>query len=155
MNAAGLTSRATLQMGEVVLATQYVAALRERERCRSAMKALFRREKLEARSLYLAPLAERQYADMWTAKNGNKTGYTDPYHLDRPLAKRIDGYFTQCDRLDRVISVSQVNMEPIHDGSLLLSDHIGVMATLDLDHNASEWNHSRDESLSEGEGAAQ
>ena len=110
---------------------------------------------LDSQPEYLAPLAERQYADMWTAKNGNKTGYTDPYHLDRPLAKRIDGYFTQCDRLDRVISVSQVNMEPIHDGSLLLSDHIGVMATLDLDHNASEWNHSRDDSLSEGEGAAQ
>ena len=33
-------TRATLQMGEVVLATQYVAALRARERYRSAMKAL-------------------------------------------------------------------------------------------------------------------
>ena len=41
-------TRATLQMGEVVLATQYVAALRARERYRSAMKALFRRENLEA-----------------------------------------------------------------------------------------------------------
>ena len=53
--------------------------------------------------------------------------------LTRPLAKRIDGHFIQCDRLDRVIIVSQVNMEPISDGNLLLSDHIGVMATLDLD----------------------
>ena len=35
-------------MGEVVLATQYVAALRARERYRSAIKAHFRREKLEA-----------------------------------------------------------------------------------------------------------
>ena len=41
-------TRATLQMGEVVLATQYVAALRARERYRSAMKALFRRENLDA-----------------------------------------------------------------------------------------------------------
>ena len=110
---------------------------------------------LDTQPEYLAPLVQHQYADMWTAKNGNKTGYTDPYHLDRPLAKRIDGYFTQCDRLDRVNSVSQVNREPINDGSLLLSDHIGVMATLDLDHNASAWNHSKDESVSEGEGAAQ
>ena len=88
---------------------------------------------LDTQPEYLAPLVENQYADMWTAKNGHKTGYTDPYHLDRPLAKRIDGHFTQRDGLDRVKSVSQVNVEPISDGKLLLSDHIGVMATLDLD----------------------
>ena len=88
---------------------------------------------LDTQPEFLAPLAEHQYADMWTAKNGDTTGYTAPYHLDQPLAKRIDGHFTQSDRLDRVIIVSQVNMEPISDGNLLLSDHIGVMATLDLD----------------------
>lgn len=110
---------------------------------------------LDTQPEYLALLAEHRYADMWSAKNGNKTGFTAPYHLDRPLAKRIDGYFTQCERLDRVISVSQVNTEPINDGSLLLSDHIGVMATLELDHSASEWNQSRYESVSEGESAAQ
>ena len=70
---------------------------------------------------------------MWTAKNGNETGYTDPYHLNRPLAKRIDGFLTQRERLGSAESVSQVNMEPINDGSLLLSDYIGVMATLELD----------------------
>ena len=93
---------------------------------------------LDTQPEYLAPLTEHQYADMWTTKNGDKTGYTDPYHLDRPLAKRIDGHFIQCDRLDRVTSVSLVNTEPINNGSLLLSDHIGVMATLDLDRNAGE-----------------
>lgn len=88
---------------------------------------------LDTQPEYLAPLAEQQYADIWTAKNGDKTGYTDPYHFDRPLAKRIDGFFMQRDRLDRVMSVSRVNMEPINDRRLLLSDHIGVMAGLDLD----------------------
>ena len=88
---------------------------------------------LDTQPEYLAPLAEHQYADMWTAKNADTTGFTAPYHLDQPLAKRIDGHFTQSDKLDRVISVSQVNMEPISDGNLLLSDHVGVMATLDLD----------------------
>ncbi|MCY3908345.1 MAG: hypothetical protein OXF63_13970 [Anaerolineaceae bacterium] len=38
--------------------------------------------------------------------------------------------FMQRDSLDRVVSVSQVNTEAIVDGSLLLSDHIGVMATI-------------------------
>ena len=88
---------------------------------------------LDAQPEYLTSLAEHQYADLWTAKNGSETGYTDPHHFDRPLAKRIDGFFTQRDRLDRVVGVSLVNTEPIHDGDLLLSDHIGVMATMDLD----------------------
>ncbi|MCY3779977.1 MAG: hypothetical protein OXG78_06690, partial [Chloroflexi bacterium] len=59
-------------------------------------------------------------------------GYTAPLDHDEQLVKRIDGLFTQRDRLDPVVSVSLVNSEPINDGSLLLSDHIGVMATLDL-----------------------
>ncbi|MCY4540136.1 MAG: amidase [Chloroflexi bacterium] len=41
-------TRATLQMGELLSATQYLTALRARERFRSAMMALFRREKLAA-----------------------------------------------------------------------------------------------------------
>ncbi len=41
-------TRATLQMGQVLLATQYLAALRARERFRSAMQALFGRENLDA-----------------------------------------------------------------------------------------------------------
>ena len=53
--------------------------------------------------------------------------------LDEPPIKRIDGFFTQRDSIDRVVSVELVNSEAIKDGSLLLSDHIGVMATMDLD----------------------
>ncbi|MCY3916195.1 MAG: hypothetical protein OXG49_09320 [Chloroflexi bacterium] len=87
---------------------------------------------LDAQPEYLAPLSEHRYADLWTAKNGSETGYTAPLDHDEQLVKRIDGLFTQRDRLDRVVSVSLVNAEPINDGSLLLSDHIGVMATLDL-----------------------
>ncbi len=41
-------TRATLQMGEFLSATQYLAALRARERFTSAMQALFRRENLTA-----------------------------------------------------------------------------------------------------------
>ena len=88
---------------------------------------------LDRQPQYLAPLAEHRYADLWTAINGSETGYTAPFDLVEPLAKRIDGFFTQRDKLDRVVSVSLVNSEPVNDGSLLLSDHIGVMATLDLD----------------------
>ncbi len=88
---------------------------------------------LDTQPEYLAPLAEHRYADLWTAINGSKTGYTAPFDLDQPLAERIDGFFTQRDRLNRVVNVSLVNSEPVNDGSLLLSDHIGVMATLDLD----------------------
>jgi endonuclease/exonuclease/phosphatase family metal-dependent hydrolase len=88
---------------------------------------------LDTQPEYLAPLAEYQYADLWIARNRSETGYTAPLDLDEPLVKRIDGFFTQRDRLDRVVGVSLVNTEPINDGSLLLSDHIGVMATMDLD----------------------
>lgn len=88
---------------------------------------------LDAQPQYLKPLAEYRYAELWTAINRSATGYTAPHRLDQPLAKRIDGFFTQCDSLDRVVNVSLVNTEPIEGGSLLLSDHIGVMATIDLD----------------------
>ena len=88
---------------------------------------------LDTQPQYLASLTEYRYADLWTAKNGCETGYTAPHDLDEPPVERIDGFFTQRDRLDRVVGVSLVNTEPINDGSLLLSDHIGVMATLDLD----------------------
>ncbi|MCY4019688.1 MAG: endonuclease/exonuclease/phosphatase family protein [Chloroflexi bacterium] len=88
---------------------------------------------LDTQPEYLAPLAEHQYADLWTAKNGSETGYTSPLDLKEPLSQRIDGFFTQRDSLDRMVSVSLVNTEAINEGSLLLSDHIGVMATMDLD----------------------
>ncbi|MCY4070499.1 MAG: endonuclease/exonuclease/phosphatase family protein [Chloroflexi bacterium] len=93
--------------------------------------------KLDTQPDYLAPLAEQQYADIWTAKNGDKTGYTAPHDLDHPLDERIDGHFTQRDQLDRVKRVKLVNTEPINDGRLLLSDHIGVMAELDFDGSTS------------------
>ena len=41
-------TRATLEIGQAILATQYVAALRARERFRSAVRALFQRENLAA-----------------------------------------------------------------------------------------------------------
>ncbi len=85
---------------------------------------------LDTQPEYLTPLAAHRNADLWTAKNGGETGYTFPWRPDRPLAERIDGHFMQRDSLDRVVSVSLVNTETIHDGSLLLSDHIGVMATI-------------------------
>ncbi len=68
-------------------------------------------------------------------KNRSETGYTAPHHLDRPLAKRIDGHFAQRVSLDKVVSISLVNTEPINDGSLPLSEHIDVMATMDFDCN--------------------
>ncbi len=88
---------------------------------------------LDTQPEYLTPLAEHQYADLWTARNRSETGYTAPFDLDEPLVERIDGFFTQRDRLDLVVGVSLVNTEPINDGSLLLSDHIGVMAIVNLD----------------------
>ena len=88
---------------------------------------------LDTQPEYLAPLAEHRYADLWTARNGSETGYTAPHDLDEQPVERIDGFFTQRDCLDKVVDVSLVNSEAINDGSLLLSDHIGVMATLDLD----------------------
>ena len=88
---------------------------------------------LDTQPEYLASLAEHRYADLWTAKNGSETGYTAPLDLNQPIVVRIDGFFTQRDRLDRVVDVSLVNAEPINDGRLLLSDHIGVMAIMNLD----------------------
>ncbi|MDD9955626.1 MAG: hypothetical protein OXP68_05345 [Anaerolineaceae bacterium] len=85
---------------------------------------------LDTQPEYLTPLAAHRYVDLWAAKNGGETGYTSPWRPDRPLAERIDGHFMQRDSLDRVVSVSQVNTESIVDGSLLLSDHVGVMATI-------------------------
>ena len=88
---------------------------------------------LDTQPEYLSPLAEHHYADLWSAKNGSETGFTSPWRLDRPLSKRIDGHFMQRASLDRVVRVSLVNTETINDGNLLLSDHIGVMATMDFD----------------------
>ena len=52
-------TRATLEIGQVILATEYVAALRARERFRSAMTALFRRENLDAMISPTIPVPRR------------------------------------------------------------------------------------------------
>ena len=80
----------------------------------------------------LTPVAEQQFVDLWRAKNGDRLGYTDPYAFNKTLAKRIDGFFVQRDKLGSVIGISLVNKEPVNSGNLLLSDHIGVMATFSI-----------------------
>ncbi len=69
-------TRATLQMGEVVLATQYVAALRARERFRSAMKNLFRREKLDALIAPTIPVPAPLLEDVWQPRDDMTNGET-------------------------------------------------------------------------------
>lgn len=69
-------TRATLQMGEVVLATQYVAALRARERFRSAMKNLFRREKLDALIAPTIPVPAPLFEDVWQPRDDMANGET-------------------------------------------------------------------------------
>ena len=88
---------------------------------------------LDTQPEYLAPLAEHKYADLWSVGNRSESAYTAPLDLVKPLVERIDGFFTQRGGIDRVVSVELVNSEAIKDGRLLLSDHIGVMATMDLD----------------------
>ncbi len=72
-------TRATLQMGEVVLATQYVAALRARERFRAAMKNLFRREKLDALIAPTIPVPAPLLEDVWQPRDDMANGET-PTH---------------------------------------------------------------------------
>ena len=67
-------TRATLQMGEVLLATQYVAALRARERFRSAMKNLFRREKLDALIAPTIPVPAPLLEDVWQPRDDMANG---------------------------------------------------------------------------------
>ena len=87
---------------------------------------------LDTQHELLTPLADQQFVDVWRAKNGDSPGYTDPYAFNKTLAKRIDGFFVQRDKLDSVIGISLVNKEPVNSGNLLLSDHIGVMATFSI-----------------------
>lgn len=69
-------TRATLQMGEVVLATQYVAALRARERFRTAMKNLFRRDKLDALISPTIPVPAPLLEDVWQPREDMANGET-------------------------------------------------------------------------------
>ena len=57
-------TRATLQLGELVPGTHYVAGLRARERYRSAMKDLFKRERLDALISPTMPLPSPLLTDL-------------------------------------------------------------------------------------------
>ena len=69
-------TRATLQMGEVVLATHYVAALRARERFRSAMKDLFRQEALDALISPTIPVPAPLLEAVWQPRDDMANGET-------------------------------------------------------------------------------
>ena len=58
-------TRATLEIGQVVPAVDYVAALRARERFRLAMKALFQRETLDALLSPTIPVPAPLREDVW------------------------------------------------------------------------------------------
>ena len=67
-------TRETLQMGEVILATQYVAALRARERFRLAMKNLFQRENLTALISPTIPVPAPLREDVWQPRADMENG---------------------------------------------------------------------------------
>ena len=69
-------TRATLEIGQVVLATEYVAALRARERIRAAMKALFRRENLDALISPTIPVPAPFLTDVWKPREDMDNGET-------------------------------------------------------------------------------
>jgi len=69
-------TRATLEIGQVVLATEYVAALRAREHFRSAMKALFQRENLAALISPTIPVPAPLLADVWKPRADMENGET-------------------------------------------------------------------------------
>ncbi|MDE2854414.1 MAG: amidase [Chloroflexota bacterium] len=69
-------TRATLEIGQVVLATAYVAALRVRERFRAAMKALFKRENLDALISPTIPVPAPLRADVWQPRDDMEDGET-------------------------------------------------------------------------------
>ena len=69
-------TRATLEIGQVVLATDYVAALRARERFRSAMQSLFQRENLEALISPTIPVSAPLLGDVWKPRDDRENGET-------------------------------------------------------------------------------
>ncbi len=69
-------TRATLEIGQAVLATDYVAALRARERFRSAMKALFKRENLAALISPTIPVSAPLLDDVWKPRHDMENGET-------------------------------------------------------------------------------
>ena len=69
-------TRATLEIGQVVLATDYVAALRARERFRSAMQSLFQLENLEALISPTIPVSAPLLGDVWKPRDDMENGET-------------------------------------------------------------------------------
>lgn len=69
-------TRATLEMGQVLLATEYVAALRARERFRSAMKTLFQRENLDALISPTIPVPAPLRSEVWEPRQDMADGET-------------------------------------------------------------------------------
>lgn len=69
-------TRATLEIGQVVLATDYVAALRAREHFRAAMKALFQRENLDAMISPTIPVPAPLREDVWQPREDMDNGET-------------------------------------------------------------------------------
>ncbi len=69
-------TRATLEIGQAVLGTQYVAALRARERFRAAIQALFRRENLAALVSPTIPVPAPLLSDVRKPRDDMDTGET-------------------------------------------------------------------------------
>ena len=69
-------TRATLEIGQALLATDYVAALRARERFCSAMKALFKRENLAALISPTIPVSAPLLDDVWKPRADMENGET-------------------------------------------------------------------------------
>ena len=69
-------TRATLEIGQLIPATAYVAALRVRERFRLAMKALFRRESLDALISPTIPAPAPLREDVWQPRADMDNGET-------------------------------------------------------------------------------
>ena len=69
-------TRATLEIGQAVLATDYVAALRARERFRTAMKEIFKRENLAALISPTIPVSAPLLDDVWKPRADMENGET-------------------------------------------------------------------------------
>jgi len=69
-------TRTTLEIGQAILATQYVAALRARERFRTAVRALFKRENLAALVSPTIPLPAPLQGDVRKARPNMANGET-------------------------------------------------------------------------------
>lgn len=69
-------TRTTLEMGQVILATQYLDALRARERFRGAMQALFKQEKLESLISPTISVPAPRLEDVWKPRDDMDNGET-------------------------------------------------------------------------------